>query len=158
MIFDTISNIAKYPVSQNIKRALEHIAKNDFNKLEAGKYHLDGDNIFYMVQDYKTAPISEKRLEFHKKYIDIQLITKGLEKIAFCSTEGLSLDGEFNDESDIGFFANNTKDKIEVAGGSAILEAGNFMILFPQDAHAPGISVAGSGDVRKVVYKVLADE
>ncbi|OCA87926.1 hypothetical protein A8F94_08840 [Bacillus sp. FJAT-27225] len=34
------------------------------------------------------------------------------------------------------------------------LEQGNFMLLFPSDAHMTGIKVEGPEKVRKVVFKI----
>ena len=52
MIFDTLENIKNYEGLGRVYTALEFLAKTDFSQMELGRYELDGDNIFYMVQTY----------------------------------------------------------------------------------------------------------
>ena len=70
MIFDTLNNIENYKGLGRVYTALQFLKNTDFNKIELGKYELDGDNIFYMVQSYETDP-NKTIAEAHKKYIDI---------------------------------------------------------------------------------------
>ena len=51
---------------------------------------------------------------------------------------------------------NEEKDIILYAGDPDMikLEAGNFMLLFPEDGHKPGVSIVGSEAVKKVVVKI----
>ena len=52
MIFDTVANIQNYKGLGRVYTALEFLAKTDFADMEVGKYFIDGDNLFYMVQEY----------------------------------------------------------------------------------------------------------
>ena len=54
MIFDTIDNYENYKGLGRVYEALEFIAKTDFSSLELGRHELDGDNIFYNVQELQT--------------------------------------------------------------------------------------------------------
>jgi YhcH/YjgK/YiaL family protein len=59
MITDHISNAALYfPISERMKMALEYLADTDFYQLAPGRYDLDGDNVYAMVQEYATKPVS----------------------------------------------------------------------------------------------------
>ena len=78
MIFDRIENVNNYKGLGRLYTALEFMAKTDFTQIPIGKYELDGDNIYYMVQQYDTNP-DKTVAEAHKKYIDIQYIEKGEE-------------------------------------------------------------------------------
>jgi PBP1b-binding outer membrane lipoprotein LpoB len=56
MVFDSIKNYKLYTnLSPRIAQAFKIAAETDFTKVEAGKYVVDGDNLFYMVQSYKTG-------------------------------------------------------------------------------------------------------
>ena len=54
MIFDTLENIKNYEGLGRVYTALEFLAKTDFSQMELGRYELDGDNIFYMVQKNRS--------------------------------------------------------------------------------------------------------
>ena len=80
MIFDTLDNIKNYEGLGRVYTALQFLAETDFSKVELGRYELQGDDIFYMVQQYETDP--DKTIsEAHKKYIDIQFMVDGEEII-----------------------------------------------------------------------------
>ena len=51
MIFDTLKNIDNYKGLGRVYTALEFLKETDFNKMDLGRYELDGDNIYYMVQE-----------------------------------------------------------------------------------------------------------
>ena len=51
----------QYPAA--INTALEFLAKPETAELPVGRYELDGDNIFVLIQDQTTAPVENKRAE-----------------------------------------------------------------------------------------------
>ena len=67
----------QYPAA--IATALEFLAKPETAELPVGRYELDGDNIFVLIQDQTTAPVENKRAESHRNYIDIQYLFTGKE-------------------------------------------------------------------------------
>ena len=82
MIKDSVDNVSLYfDTSRFLKVGLEYINSTDFNKLECGRYEILGDNVYAVVQDYLTKPEAEGTFEAHRKYIDIQYVVAGEEKI-----------------------------------------------------------------------------
>jgi len=114
-----------------------------------GRHDIDGDRVFALVQSYTTAAASERKLEHHRKYLDIQFLMAGEELIEHAPLEGLPVDKPYEEDRDYGL----VKDP-EVCS-SLILRSGHFGIFFPEDAHKPGCSVRNATAVRKVVVKVL---
>ena len=57
----------QYPAA--INTALEFLAKPETAELPVGRYELDGDNIFVLIQDQTTAPVENKRAESHRSSI-----------------------------------------------------------------------------------------
>jgi biofilm protein TabA len=45
--------------------------------------------------------------------------------------------------------------KLSGDGGFCRMTGGMFMVLYPQDAHMPGIAIDGPVPVKKIVMKVL---
>ena len=149
MIFDTLKNNENYKGLGRVYTALKFLAETDFNKMDLGRYELDGDNIYYMVQSYNTDP--EKTIsEAHKKYIDIQFVLTGREFIDLCPAEELEITEDRLSTDDIAFFKNGE------AYSRADLTEGAFVIIFPEEAHRPCVAPDGKGvKVRKAVAKIL---
>ena len=57
MVLDQLNNTHLYNgLSPRLKKGLEYIATTDFSKIPAGKYELEGELIYVMVNEYNTKP------------------------------------------------------------------------------------------------------
>ena len=147
MIYDRIENIETYSdISERLAKGLRLLQTTDFSALEAGKYEVDGKELFFMLQSYQSKEQND-RPEAHKKYIDIQYLLEGEEQIGVGALSEMVEEVSANPEGDIWFYHG------PVTGFK--MEKGNFAVFFPQDAHAPGIATGDPAPVRKVVVKVL---
>ena len=146
MIFDTLDNVNNYEGLGRVYTALKFLSETDFSKIDLGRYELDGDNIFYMVQSYDTDP-GKTINGAHKKYIDIQYMVEGEEIIGVAD---ISCDKELTEakeENDVWFYNCKTE--------PLTLSAGKYMVLYPNDLHCPGVATNGTAlTCRKVVVKV----
>ena len=148
MIVDKIENSDLYAkLSERIAKAFEILKETDFASKEDGKYEVEGEELFYVVERYTTKPIEQGKLEAHKKYIDVQFVTSGEELIGFSAIDKLETEEPYNEEKDIAFY------KVPEQITKVNLEAGMFCILFPQDGHIPGRQLNGPSNVLKVVVK-----
>jgi YhcH/YjgK/YiaL family protein len=147
MIIDKLSNSQLYSgLGERINKAFAYLKQTDFSKMELGKYEIDGDNIFALVNEYNTKDQSEGKLEAHKKYIDVQFVAKGSELMGYAPLENQLVIDAYNEQNDITFF-NGDK-------SFTLVEEGMFAIFFPSDVHLPGIKVNEKSFVKKVVIKV----
>lgn len=146
MIFDTLNNVNNYKGLGRVYDALKFLAETDFSAIDLGRYELDGDNIFYMVQSYDTDP--EKTIsEAHRKYIDIQYMVEGEEIIGVADISEDKELTEAKEENDVWFYNCKTE--------PLTLSAGKYMVLYPNDLHCPGVATNGTAlTCRKVVVKV----
>ena len=148
MILDKIENVHIYKNLWNARfgQALNYLQNFDFNWIKPGKYEIDGENIYMLVQEYITKEIIECNLEGHQKYIDIQYVLSGSELIGVTILkEQLPFNGQY--ENDCAFFES---DKSFLK-----LEAGMFAIFFPDDLHMPCLKISECSKVKKIVIKVL---
>ena len=101
-----------------------------------------------MIQQYDPKPREKARWEAHRKYIDVQYVLSGSEHFGYAPLERLS--SVAYDEA---------KDFHELKGEGDFLQvpAGTFMVLFPQDAHMPGIAGPGARFTKKIVVKIRLD-
>ena len=147
MIIDKLTNSHLYSgLGNRINKAFDYLNNTDFSKTELGKYEIDGDNIFALVNEYNTKDEIEGKLEAHKRYIDVQYVAKGEELMGYAPLENQKVIEDYNEQNDITFFSGD-KSFIQV-------DEGMFAIFFPTDVHLPGIKVNKKSYVKKIVIKV----
>ncbi len=118
--------------------------------VENGKYPLD-NGAYAAVSEYVTKPMATSKFEAHKKFIDVQLILSGAEIIGVAPTSGFGdADrlGEYNTEKDVEFFAASGEFE------KLALSVGDFAILYPEDAHMPGVHETDPTKIKKIVLKI----
>lgn len=104
-----------------------------------------------MVQEVQTAPASERRMEAHRRYADIQYVAAGRETIVYAPLNGAAPATDYNPEKDVVFFG-------DLPGATTLhMEKGFFAIFLPQDGHIPCCAWGDPAPVRKVVIKVLLE-
>lgn len=143
MIKDRIENYKNTKVEKNIFKGLEFLTSTDFSKLKDGK-HIISDDLYVNVQTYKTKQDAD--FEAHRLYADIQYIISGEEKIGVTNYTDCTTSIPYSAEADIEFLKGN--------GPFYEMSVGDFMILYPQDAHKPSITINTPTTVRKAVVKV----
>jgi YhcH/YjgK/YiaL family protein len=147
MVTDRLINADLYRgLSPRIAAALDYVRATDFAAMADGKYPVDEDRMFALVQRYTSKPRSEGRWEAHRKYIDLQVVFAGIEEIGYVSNNQLTAE-PYDEAKDLIWLAGT-------AGQWVTLPTGHFTLLWPGDAHMPGIQVGGPSEVLKVVVKI----
>jgi YhcH/YjgK/YiaL family protein len=147
MIIDQLENSRLYAaINVRLAVALSYIQNYDLASLEIGRHSILEGDIFALVSEYETKDPDDSKWETHQKYADIQILISGEEKIGVASPKGMKINLPYNLEKDIAFY--------DGKGDYVILRPGNFAVLFPSDAHLPGVSVYKHTKVKKVVIKV----
>lgn len=114
-----------------------------------GRHEIAGDDVFALVQRYQTRPIEGMQLEAHRRYIDVQYLVTGREAIHWAPLRDLAEATQAYDPvKDAGLYA------LSAVAVPVPLRAGQFMMLFPDDAHAPCCCIDAPSEVVKVVVKV----
>ena len=148
MIIDELKNIKRYEgLNTRLKTAIDYILKTDFKESDCGRYEIEGDLIYANIEEYTTKVKSKP--EYHKKYIDIQMLAKGEEYIGYCPRSEIVEEESFDEKKDIGF-GYGVVDFVK-------LKKNQFMMLFPEDAHQPCMAVGKPEQVKKIVVKVRVD-
>ncbi len=148
MIYDRYENRELYyACHKGFQLGFEFIKRVAEENLPAGKYELDGKNVYASVQEYTSKPDSEK-FEGHRDYIDIQYMISGSEMMECAEAKYCQTMTPYNPEKDVEFFTcSGMKARME-------FEAGSFAIFFPRDIHKPGVMLHEQVPVKKVVVKV----
>ncbi len=147
MVIDKLKNSKLYEnLGERIGKALNYLKETDFSKIENGKYEIEGNDIFAMVNEYNTKDATEGKLESHRNYLDVQYVAKGAEQIGYIPFNEQKPEIDYNIENDVTFYSGEKS--------FTKLEEGMFAIFFPTDIHMPGIKLDFPVKVKKVVVKV----
>lgn len=149
MVFDKISNYNQYiMLHKNFEKAFNFINQYEKESLSDGVYKIDGENIFAIVESYLTKEEKTQDSEAHRKYIDIQYIYSGKEKIGYCNIGNMKPVKEYSNKNDIIFFDCDFNNWL-------FIKEKEFAIFYPEDIHMPCIrSGADRSEVKKIVIKI----
>ena len=137
-------------IHPNLDRALESIKPDFLESLQGGvRVELDGDRVYCTRFTYETIPLEEGFFEAHRRYLDIHLMLQGEERVDVAHPDGLTLT-ESREDGD--FYAYQGKED-----HSVVLAPGDFLVVFPGDAHRIKLQTDGPRTVSKAVFKVLID-
>ncbi|MDD5210528.1 MAG: YhcH/YjgK/YiaL family protein [Elusimicrobiales bacterium] len=150
MILADLENAdSRVPAGAAFKKAIEFLRRGDIKDLPDGKYEIDGERVYAMVQRYKTISPAEPKFEAHRKYIDLQFLAAGAEIIGWAPLEKMAIAEVYDAEKDVCFGA------VPAGAWTPLrLGAGQLAVLYPGDAHAPRLAAGGAGGVTKIVVKV----
>jgi biofilm protein TabA len=166
MILDRLENADRYTLLHpGFERGIAFARRAMTERLEQGKYEIDGERLFVIVADDQGKGRAGAKLEVHRRYIDIQVCLPsfarsgssidrqqdggtnriveeqiGWRPLADCRNS----EADFNDARDIQFFLDRPDTWLA-------LPPGVFAIFYPDDVHAP---LAGEGLISKAVVKV----
>ncbi len=149
MILDTLAHASTYRhLGPRFAAGLDWLEKAPTD-LPDGRYEIDGNTVFALVQSYTTVAPTQKRFESHRRYADIQYLVRGEETVFHVPVGSLEPATPYDEPQDFLLHA-------EVAAATPLqLRAGSFAIFLPQDGHKPGCVAHAESPVRKIVVKVL---
>ena len=147
MIIDRIENSEFYlNLGKRIARAFKYLNSTDLSGIKPGRYKVEDDNIYAIVNEYTTKDAKDCVLEAHRKFIDIQYICSGVEFVGVTSLVNQTPVEEYDETRDCVFFNEETS--------YIKMTAGMFAVFFPGDLHMPGVKADSISEVKKVVIKV----
>lgn len=125
----------------------------DLAQLTPGRYPINGDKMFALVQEMDTSLAPNSRFEAHERYLDVQYLVSGLERIDYLpQTSEARLLEDHRAERDIAFYATGEP------ASELILRPGMFAVFYPGELHRPGCAVGTPGKIRKVVLKIRHEQ
>ena len=152
MIIDKIDNWKSYNFGSGWEYSFKFLTSLTPDS-EEKKYEIQGDDIFAQVMSYNTRIPQDAVLESHRKYVDIQTVLIGGERIDWLSRDGLVVEKPYEESRDAEFY------KCIFLGSAHVdLFPGTFVMFFPHDAHMPGLIVGEKTElIKKVVVKIKVD-
>ena len=150
MVKDLLSLSDRYrSLGPRFVRAFDLAKATDFSAMPDGTYSMGGANggndVRALVQRYTTKPASELRWEAHRKNIDLQFVLTGEEHVGVVPIGRLVAE-PYDAEKDIMWLSGE--------GDRVTLRPGEFVLLWPEDAHMPAMAIDTPMPVLKVVIKI----
>ncbi|MBR1838707.1 MAG: YhcH/YjgK/YiaL family protein [Bacteroidaceae bacterium] len=146
MILAKLSDSARYEsIHPALSALFEYVKTHHLLTAPTGRLSLDDENLFINVVDATLMTKDAQKLEVHRAYIDVHIPLSGSEIIGVRHIDTLDEpDSPFDESNDCAVYT-------APATNYVVVEPGDFLLVFPEDAHAP---VIGSGKLRKLIAKV----
>ena len=154
MIVGNLKEIARqiYPTPQ-MQIALDYLRQIQDKDVPDGKVQIDGTNVYAIVQSYASAPVVDTlKFEAHRKYIDVQYVVSGKELLGWAPVGAMKTTVPYTDIKDAQYGVVSPGEVTFVRYG-----AGQAIVLYPTDAHAPGLADSVSQPVKKIVVKIAVN-
>lgn len=150
MICDNLKNCETYfGANSRFAQAFAFIKAAVAENYPTGRYEIDGDNLYALVQEYNAKLVADSKFEGHKRYIDIQYIISGEELMKVADISKVSAITEYDAAKDCMFFGNTDDASV------LVVQQGEYAVFFPNDIHMPGVARNETpSPVRKIVVKV----
>ncbi len=149
MIIADLNQSQRYEnLHKDFPKVFQYIKTHNLLDFELGKIELDGENVFVINSEPECLTKENQVLEYHQKYLDIHVLLTGEETIGWKNLRDCTQEKKaFDAENDYGLYADMPSTYIT-------LYPGQFVIVYPEDAHAP---IIGNGKIRKLVVKIKVD-
>lgn len=127
------------------KTLFEYVKSHDLLHADMGRIEIKGDELFINNVNPECVPAEKQVLELHRDYIDVHILLEGAERIGWKAIEDLTTETKpYEKEGDCALYSDTPTTFVD-------LLPGQFMIVYPEDPHAP---VIGEGKIRKLIAKV----
>ena len=132
-----------------VVRALEAFRTQGIANKAPGRYELEGDKLFCLVQDAVPRTVADSKSEAHSHYADIQIPISAVERFGFSLPQtGLVANDDRLEASDLAFYPTPSNEFF------MDVEPGSYVVFLPTELHRPCISINEKAEFRKVVIKV----
>lgn len=128
------------------EKAFAYLKKTDLEAIQPGKYPIQGDSLFATVTEGPDKEFDKTGWESHRKYIDLQYIIRGKEKMGVAPVASAQVIKPYDEKKDV---ANYTAEGVYYTAAP-----GTYFLFFPSEAHRPSIKVEGYDVVKKIVLKI----
>ena len=136
--------------SPHVQKAFDFLRGIQGKLIPDGNVEIDGTNVYAIVQSYTSNPVSGAlKFEAHRKYIDIQYVVSGRELMGWAHLEKLMTTIPYNETKDALYGVVPPEKVTFVHYG-----AGQAVVLYPTDAHSPGLADGDAEAVKKIIVKI----
>lgn len=133
-------------IHPNLDVALERITPEFLESLGSERVDIIPGSVWCTKFTYETIPDEESFFEAHEKFLDIHIMLKGSERVGISDPADLE---QFRNEPENDFFAYRGKGRHNL-----VISPGDFLVVWPGDAHKIKMLIEKPETVTKAVFKV----
>ena len=133
-------------IHPNLDLALERINEEFFSSLGYERIDIIPGSVWCTKFTYDTIPDEESFFEAHEKFLDIHIMLEGRERVEISSPRDLTV---FRSEPQNDFWGYHGEGRVKPTIGP-----GEFLCVWPDDAHKIKMMINGPETVTKAVFKI----
>ena len=147
MIYGKLTDAPSYRgIHPRLDAVLDLLTPAYLSAVPARRTELDGESLSVTRFDVETSADEARLFEYHRKYLDVFVTVRGRERVDIAAPDAIAVSEQHGD-----YWGGSG-----VPEQSVLLMPGRFLVLFPGDAHRPGIAAAGESEsISRVVFKIL---
>lgn len=135
-------------IHPGLDRALELLTPEFLAAVGNVTQKLEGDDLYVTRFDVESSADEARLFEYHRSYLDIFTLVEGTERVDITAPEKLTLREQRGD-----YWGGSGQ-----ADERVTLTPGKFLVLFPGDAHRPGMAVSEPQKLSRIVFKIRFKE
>ncbi len=147
MVFGNIRDRKDFSwLEEVVGKCFDYAAANDLLSYEKGSHPIDGDELFVNIVEYETTPPENRFWEAHRQYLDLHFMLRGPEQIDVNFIDNME-QKEFVEKDDFLPLEGDPNSHV-------ILNAGDFLLCYPADAHRTAVQVGAPAAIKKAIFKI----
>ena len=145
MIYANLTDAACYcGINPRLDRALELLTPEFLASVGTRRQEIEGESLYVTRFDVETSSDEGRLFEYHRRYLDIFVTVQGEERVDIATPGALTVTEQCGD-----YWGCAGK-----AEQSVQLSPGRFLVLFPGDAHRPGMAAEKPEGISRIVFKI----
>ena len=133
-------------IHPNLDLALERINDDFFAQLGTERVDIIPGQVWCTKFTYDTIPDAESVFEAHEEFLDIHIMLSGSERVELASPSALEV---FRSEPENDFWGYHGEGRVKL-----VLSPGEFLCVWPDDAHKIKMLIDRPETVTKAVFKI----
>ena len=133
-------------IHPNLDLALERINDQFFSTLGTERVEILPGQVWCTKFTYDTIPDEESFFEAHEKFLVIHIMLEGSERVEIASPKTLEV---FRSEPENDFWGYHGQGRVKM-----VLAPGEFLVVWPDDAHKIKMQLGSPETVTKAVFKI----
>ena len=145
MIYANLTDAACYcGINPRLDRALELLTPEFLASVGARRQEIEGESLYVTRFDVETSSDEGRLFEYHRRYLDIFVTVQGEERVDIATPGALTVTEQ---RGDYWGCAGKAEQSVQ-------LSPGRFLVLFPGDAHRPGMAAEKPEGISRIVFKI----
>lgn len=145
MIYANLTDAACYcGINPRLDRALKLLTPEFLASVGTRRQEIEGESLYVTRFDVETSSDEGRLFEYHRRYLDIFVTVQGEERVDIATPGALTVTEQ---RGDYWGCAGKAEQSVQ-------LSPGRFLVLFPGDAHRPGMAAEKPEGISRIVFKI----